>query len=109
VQFQHLLQLVVQLRIRVLQKLGLALELLLDVGVDLFLLHVGGVDVLGQVFVKSLPQLVKIVDFLSDPVHSIAAASDVGFVPADGRSAALGLLLKNLLAFAVIVDGQTQA
>ena len=71
--------------------------------------HVGSVDVLGQVFVEGLPQFVKIVDFLSDPVNSIPAASDVCFVPADGCSAALGLLLKDFLALSVVVDCQTQA
>ena len=105
----HLVQLVLQLLVRVLQELGLCLELLLDVFVDVLLLSLGVNHVRVQVLVETQFKLVVVVDELRHVVHGLAIGLDRGVVLKNLRARLLNLFGHPLLAATVVVNREAQS
>lgn len=82
--------------------------LLLDVWVDLDVLHLLVLDIRVEILVDSILQLVEIVNVLNDPVHSVLESLDEDVVGSDLRSVLLDQVLHMLLSRPEIINDVTQ-
>ena len=86
----------------------LVLVFLLDIGVDVDVLHLLVLDVWIKILVHSILELVKVINILDNPIDGVLEATDEDVVGSDLGSVVLDKNLHVILSGSQIVDNITQ-